>query len=342
MSISSLPTSAATARAIRPTAPRPKRFRRKDFPQFVDENAQRIVDAGRDFNGGKPPATIAFGGRAIANYARNDPPQTILGAEQKRWFLDRLKSSRATWKVWGNTVATLDMRADPQNLPAGLAIQMAGRRLCRFRRRRFQCGAYAERAEIYDFVAREKITGFATVAGDRHSFWAGYAAKDLPPQKFEPVGIAFVTGSISAPGMVEAHEHKFPKDASAAAAVPRRSSRTENPSASVNLLLKHGVRTALEYAHERRSRQSEGAANPDNAPHVSFVDMGGHGYAVVRAAPDALAVEFVCIARPIERSSGNDGGSLRYRVTHTAAAWKSGEAPKLSVQVTEGDASLSM
>ena len=29
------------------------------------------------------------------------------------------------------------------------------------------------------------ITGFAAVAGDRHSFWAGYAAKALPPAAFE-------------------------------------------------------------------------------------------------------------------------------------------------------------
>ena len=72
--------------------------------------------------------------------------------------------------------------------------------------------AYVERAQIYDFVANEGITGFATIAGDRHSFWAGLAAKALPPQKFEPVGIAFVTGSVSAPGLVESLEHKFPKD----------------------------------------------------------------------------------------------------------------------------------
>ncbi len=37
--------------------------------------------------------------------------------------------------------------------------------------------AYVERGEIYDFVRDHGITGFATVAGDRHSFWAGLAAK---------------------------------------------------------------------------------------------------------------------------------------------------------------------
>lgn len=53
--------------------------------------------------------------------------------------------------------------------------------------------AFTERGEIYDFVAQHAITGFATVAGDRHSFWAGLAAKSLPPDPFVPVGIVFVT-----------------------------------------------------------------------------------------------------------------------------------------------------
>ena len=36
--------------------------------------------------------------------------------------------------------------------------------------------AWVERSEIYDLVRDAKITGFAIVSGDRHSFWAGYAA----------------------------------------------------------------------------------------------------------------------------------------------------------------------
>ena len=53
-------------------------------------------------------------------------------------------------------------------------------------------GIYTERAELYDFVRDQQIEGFVTVSGDRHSFWAGYSAKALPPRPFEPVGIAFI------------------------------------------------------------------------------------------------------------------------------------------------------
>jgi alkaline phosphatase D len=91
---------------------------------------------------------------ARTNFRKDDPPYNILGAEQKSWFFDRLKKSNATWKVWGDTVATLEMRADPQNLPpgitkpwpgagyAGLALIAGGD----------HSAAFVERAEIYDFV----------------------------------------------------------------------------------------------------------------------------------------------------------------------------------------------
>ena len=55
--------------------------------------------------------------------------------------------------------------------------------------------AWVERSEIYDLVRDAKITGFAIVSGDLHSFWAGYASAQLPPRKFEPVGLSFVGGS---------------------------------------------------------------------------------------------------------------------------------------------------
>ena len=93
-----------------------------DFPDLISQQAMEILDAGRTYNGGKPPATISSndGKVNIANIWATRPAQTILGSEQKSWFLDRLRQSKAPWKIWGNTTATLEMRADPHNLPAGI------------------------------------------------------------------------------------------------------------------------------------------------------------------------------------------------------------------------------
>ena len=73
-----------------------------------------------------------------------------------------------------------------------------------------------------------------------------------------------------------------------------------------------------------------------------LVDMPGHGYAKVRLTGSEMRTEFVCIPRPVTRSERADGGPLRYRVAHKAKLWKPGEAPKLGVQVLEGDPGLSI
>lgn len=316
-------------------------FSSKDFPQFVPQEVQEILDAGRIYNHGKPPPTIRYGGRDVVNFRHDQPPKAILGSVQKAWFLQQLRASKATWKIWGNTTATLDMRADPQNLPAGLTEPWPGAGYAGFGGGDHS-SAYVERAEIYDFVARHGITGFATVAGDRHSFWAGWAAKALPPQAFEPVGVAFVGGSISAPGLVEALEYNFSKKHPLRPLFLADLPGMTNPAPAINMLLRHGVRACLEYQRSGDLAKARAASNPDNAPHTTFVDMGGHGYAIVSASAEALEVEFVCMPRPLERSERDDGGPLVYRVTHRVTPWLPGEQPRLEQRMLEGEAPFSV
>jgi len=320
-------------------------FMSDDFPGFIPQEVLDILDAGSAYNNGHPPGTIKYGHTEIANFRNDQPPTTILGVEQKAWFLDRLQKSKATWKIWGDTVATLDMRADPQNLPPALAAAWKGAGYAGFDARTGagdHSTAYVERGEIYDFVRDHRITGFVTVAGDRHSFWAGLAAKGLPPKPFEPVGIAFVTGSISAPGIIEAFEHGFPKEHPLRSLFIGQGPGDARPQPTMNLLLKYGVRSSLEYVKSGDLQKARALSNPDLSPHLSFVDMGGHGYAVVHVVSDRLETEFVCIPRPIERSERSDGGPLRYRTRHRAALWRKGERPKLELQILEGDPRFSL
>jgi len=311
-------------------------FASKDFPEFIPEEAIEILDAGRAYNNGNPPETIAYGELSIANFCKDSPPQTILGADQKQWFLDRLHKSTATWKIWGNTTATLEMRADLQNLPSGLTkpwpgVGYAGSANCD------HSTALVERGEIYDFVQRQGITNFATIAGDRHSFWAGLAVKSLPPKLTQPVGIAFVVGSISAPGILEGLEHVLPKDHPLRSLYLGQAAGDSKPQATVNMLLRCGVLSCLEYEKTGDIEKARAASNRELAPHLSFVDMGGHGYAVVRATSSALETEFVCIPRPLERSGAEDGGPILYRVKFLTRSWKVGESPQMATEVTQGN-----
>ena len=174
-----------------------------------------------------------------------------------------------------------------------------------------------------------KITGFAIVSGDRHSFWAGYAAAQLPPGKFEPVGLSFVGASLASPGAMEAYEHELPKDHPLRPLFLADRPDGAKPDWTFNMLLKHGVRSCLEYAKSFDLKRARALSNPALAPHLEFVDMGGHGYATVRLSGDEMRTEFVCIPRPITRSERPDGGPLRYRVVHTATLWRPGERPQL-------------
>jgi alkaline phosphatase D len=108
------------------------------------------------------------------------------------------------------------------------------------------------------------------------------------------------------------------------------------------LLLRHGVRACLEYGKSGDVEEARRLSNPDLSPHLSFVDLGGHGYATVRVASDAIESEFVCIPRPLERAEQADGGPLRYRVVHRAALWTRDERPRLEQRIVEGDPELSV
>jgi alkaline phosphatase D len=314
-------------------------FDTKPFPEFVSQNVTDILDGGRAFAGGNPPAAIRFGGVDIPNPRKSSPPESMIGAPQKAWFFERLRSSAAPWKLWGNTVGMLDWRTDLQNLPPELGVPWrdSGYAL-------INVGDWSlyrhERAEILDFVKNNGITGFVSLAGDRHAFTAGVLSKSLPPAAFAPAGAEFITGSISAPGLFEAHKHNIAKDHPLRAIYLYDPAPGAEPEPAINLSLLHGVRASLALARTKDRGQALAAANPEVAPHLSFADLGGHGYSVVRASADALEVEFVCVPRPLERSASPDGGPLAYRIVHRVDKWAAGAAPRVERRSKEGDLPL--
>ena len=312
------------------------------FGGMFSEEAMIALDAGRAFDGGKPPAELHFRDARIPNPRKDTQPRTILGAEQKSWFKDRLRKSKATWKIWGNSYGALDQRVDPQNLPEGMVEKPWPADTYAMLGSNDYGAAYAERKEIYDLIRDAKITGFAIVSGDRHSFWAGYAAAHLPPRKFEPVGLSFVGASLVSPGAMESYEHGFKKNKTMRPLYLVDRPGAAKPDWTYNMLLRHGVRSCLEYAKSFDLKRARSLSNPNLAPHLEFVDAGGHGYAKVRLTGQEMRTEFVCIPRPITRSEQLDGGPLRYRVAHTARLWRSGERPQLRQQVIEGDPGLSI
>jgi alkaline phosphatase D len=303
------------------------------FPMFIDEDTARIIDDGRAANGGKPPATLRFDGKEIPNPGVDQPMQTYLGPKQRAWLIERLTTSQAPWKIWGHSFGTMAWRTDLANLPEGLGPKWPGTGFGLA-----NGGYYAEHAQIYDALRKKGVTGLAVVAGDKHSFWAGLTSADLPPRAYDPVGVEFVTGSISAQGLVEIAD-RIVKPDHPLRALYYAGEHREIP--AINYTLLHGVRSALALstmtADEARKQR-----NPEVAPHLRFVDLGGHGYGLVTVVRDWLETEFVCLPVPFERSESADGGPLRYRVRHRVSSWKAAHQPELVQEVIEGDARCSV
>jgi alkaline phosphatase D len=300
---------------------------------FMDDDAARILDDGRVANGGKPPATLKVAGREIPNPGVDQPMQTYLGAKQRAWLIERLTASQAPWKVWGHSFGTLASRTDLANLPEGMGPKWPGPGFALS-----SGGYYAEHTQIYDALRQKGVTGLAVLAGDKHSFWAGLTSADLPPRAYHPVGVEFITGSISAQGFVELRELIVKPD-DPQRALYYTGEKREIP--AVNYLYLHGVRAALALS-ETGAAEARKKSNPAVAPHLKFVDLAGHGYGLVTVTPDWLETEFVCIPVPFERSESPDGGPLRYRVRHRVMRWKAGEHPELAQTVVEGTAQYSI
>jgi alkaline phosphatase D len=111
---------------------------------------------------------------------------------------------------------------------------------------------------------------------------------------------------------------------------------------TMNLLLNHGVGCARVYAASGGQAKAQSGCNPGLAPHLEFVDLGGHGYGVVHVDATRMVTDFVCIPRPIERAATPDGGPLRYRVRHEVPLWHPGDHPQMRLFILDGDAGLAV
>ena len=308
-----------------------------DYPRVYPHAPYAIMDYGRHYDGGAAPDSIRFAGRDIPNPARDAYAQTYLGSEQRAWLVEQLDASSARWKIWGHSFGTMDLRSDYHNLPGALGEKWPADAGYAFMSNLYQ----RDKDAVFDHVRDAGITGLAIVAGDRHAFYAGLASRSLPPKAFEPLGVEFITGSISQQTLYEVMEQVMPKDHPMRVLhLIDRPDGSTIPSMNVTAL--HGVHSTLKLQETGDMAQARAVRNPEVAPHLSFLDQGGHGYGHVTASTDQLAVEFVCIPRPLERSDRPDGGDLEYRVVHRARLWKAGERPELQQEILEGNPQYSI
>jgi alkaline phosphatase D len=103
---------------------------------------------------------LRFGGKEVPNPEKDSARQSYLGATQRAWLIEKLRASKAPWKVWGHSFGTLAWRSDLQNLPAGVGPKWPGKGYGLI-----NGGYYSEHEEIFSVVRKENITGLADRRG---------------------------------------------------------------------------------------------------------------------------------------------------------------------------------
>ncbi len=183
---------------------------------------------------------------------RTDPARTMLGAAQKRWFLDTVTGSKATWKLWANEV-------------------MLCQYLLNAKTREFfdldeWDGYPVERAEILGAIRDARVDNFVVLSGDAHLYLASYLRTDFDDPTEPPMGVELMVGAISSGNYLDAGVDK-PVPLSAPAAVHKM-------------------------AATKLPIDSFGALVISQNPHIQFWNGSTWGYAVLSITRQSLTCDF--------------------------------------------------
>lgn len=144
------------------------------------------------------PETSLYGVEAqklAAGAALPDPYSlvSVLGTAQRQWWMDTMKNSTATWKIWGNETSLLKMAVDGAKIPTAPAAFKT-----RFIVNADQWDGYnAERKLLMGYLVANKVSNVVAVTGDIHAFFAGVVMADYNAATPTPAMVDLVTAGIS-------------------------------------------------------------------------------------------------------------------------------------------------
>jgi alkaline phosphatase D len=150
-----------------------------------------------------PPPEDEFGRRDNAEPPSpevDDPDRTMLGADQRAWFIDTVRNTPATWTVWGNSVLNVPMKST--NLGDAGTFYYNYDAWDGYEYERQLLMGELERAGD----ARGRAPNLVTMTGDMHALMAAYMKTDyrtatkqrpFPDAGANRVGVEFMTPGIS-------------------------------------------------------------------------------------------------------------------------------------------------
>lgn len=161
----------------------PIRENDKHYRNFTFGNLAELIMLDERLEGKTEPAD------GILDPHYNNEDRSMLGAEQLKWFQNKLKTATATWKVIGNQVifSDLDRSGVSPNSPRNMDSWD---------------GYPAEKKKIADFIKDNELKNIVFLTGDTHSSWAFEVVADplsrtSRSHAYQPLAVEFGTTSIS-------------------------------------------------------------------------------------------------------------------------------------------------
>ncbi len=276
-----------------------------------------ICDAGAGYNGGQPPARLPFGAGTQPNPARARAPGTLLGAGQKAWLKNRLRRSRATWKVWGNALPALSLRLDLEAIPwRDLHTSVLGTDAW--------AGFPGEYRELMDFIGDSGIANVVSLSGDHHAHGAGALARDPGAPDAEFVAVDFNVSAISSTPQFSEVLRRAREDNPELMQLAAR----ETGGGLVetwNMTLAWGALAALAYDRTGSAALANWLAPNRASPGTVYVDSNSNGYGLARFDGQCCSVRLVTIEPPL----APDAHRIRHVANFRLAAWRAREQPHL-------------
>lgn len=190
-------------------------------------------------------ATVGCGTQAA-------PSQTMLGEDQKTWFLDGMTTSTAVWKVWANEVF--------------LGALKLGRQADRLFYINLDAwdGYEFERAEILQTLSDEGVRNVIALTGDLHCAIASYLKVDYLDRSNQAgpnlVGVEFMVPAITSASLTEALRNALSPE-------------------EIRELQAADARQPTPFLFESLARETN--------PHIQFLDGQDHGYSLVEFSATA-------------------------------------------------------
>ncbi len=278
-----------------------------------------IADAGSAYANGSPPATLPYGDGTVANPCRDRAPGSLLGTEQREWFLQTVRNSTAPWKIWANALPLIPMRLDLSSLP------MTGYEDSIFTIDSWAGYPYEQSLLMRQFESGA-VTGLVSLSGDHHMHGAGTIRHSTTDADARPVAVDFTVAGISSTPLFEDLLAVARDDhPDFAPLVYRETGSGIEP--VWNISMTDGVLAAYTYAQTGFAALTDWLGPNAANPGLRYVDTTANGYGLATLEDGEMRVQLVALQDC--RRDFTQAPAIRHTASFRLPLWSDGESPQL-------------